>query len=684
MIRCVIADRNPASILNVEVSLSHHAATHSTSHLHQARSIWTTNFPAPSLCTISPTTWGRGYPTFAPGYSRDKGEWDSVAGQPSSGLTHLYRAGEDVDTVHHEVLPGPGLCRTLCTRLTAPQLAPLEQKLSMVIVELRRSKNAARPINRIPRETLANVFAFLLRRVPPIHTPQYAAARLFHEWIVCVTHVCHHWRETALMFPSLWSTIDVTRPEVVDAFTSRSGSLPLHIHVRFEGACFRSSRGDSDSDPTRGTNLDFMGNLADHGGRFRTFTFVHPLGFKACSPLSDLHLPAPLLETLVIYPPAHVGYRNPLAGANPRATLFLPTIFAESLPSLRVLRVNHFTIWPNNRFHNLSVLCLAAQRNLEHSMDQLLDLFQCSPGLRDLLLEQEDVVGNSRTPTRGLPDVTPVPLDNLQRLYVSGFAHHGISRLLSLIQLPTANDVAIRFDSVRFPPQQNRTIHDIFPSNYPPEHRLQGATRIELGWTSAGLRLISCGPHSSVFLSTMGHLQLNAFIPQALRQLFRSPLLAARGLWIESSLTSRSAYPRIFASVPELEQLVITDSFLPPDTAILHALLPDEGSGYIPLPHLQTIILQTRYIPADKLIEVASSRAKVGIPFGDVRVCRKVGRDGFEVENSKWRETLAGLVKGEVSVETIPSDYQNSRMTVPEVCTVDDFLWPSWGGGTKA
>jgi hypothetical protein len=149
-------------------------------------------------------------------------------------------------------------------------------------------------------------------------------------------------------------------------------------------------------------------------------------------------------------------------------------------------------------------------------------------------------------------------------------------------------------------------------------------------------------------------------------------------------LTSRAAYPTIFASVPELEKLVITDGFLPPDTAILHALLPDESSGYIPLPHLQTIILQTRFLPADKFVEVASSRAKVGIPFNDVRVYRKVGRDGFEVENCKLRETLAGLVKGSVSVEMVPSDYQNLRITVPEVCTVDDFLWPSWRDKAKA
>ena len=164
----------------------------------------------------------------------------------------------------------------------------------MVIVELRRSKNAARPINRIPRETLANVFLFLRREVPPIHKPGYATVRPFHEWILCVTHVCHHWRETALMFPSLWSTIDVTGPEVVNAFTSRSGCLPLHVHVRFEGGRSRRSRGSSDSDLERRASVDLMGNLADHSGRFRTFTMVYP-ALKLHGPLSDFQLPAPLL-----------------------------------------------------------------------------------------------------------------------------------------------------------------------------------------------------------------------------------------------------------------------------------------------------------------------------------------------------------------------------------------------------
>ena len=44
------------------------------------------------------------------------------------------------------------------------------------------------------------------------------------------------------------------------------------------------------------------------------------------------------------------------------------------------------------------------------------------------------------------------------------------------------------------------------------------------------------------------------------------PPPAARELWIDSSLTSWSAYPTIFASAPKLKaQPVITDGFLPAD-----------------------------------------------------------------------------------------------------------------------
>ena len=73
----------------------------------------------------------------------------------------------------------------------------------------------------------------------------------------------------------------------------------------------------------------------------------------------------------------------------------------------------------------------------------------------------------------------------------------------------------------------------------------------------------------------------------------------------------------------------------------------------------------------------------MGIPFNDVKVYRKPGRESFDVENAKLRESLAGLVEGSVSVEMVPPDYRTLRITIPEVCLVDDFLWPSWREKTK-
>ena len=67
-----------------------------------------------------------------------------------------------------------------------------------------------------------------------------------------------------------------------------------------------------------------------------------------------------------------------------------------------------------------------------------------------------------------------------------------------------------------------------------------------------------------------------------------------------------------------------------------------------------------------------------------MKVYRKVCNDGFEMENCRLSETLAGLLKGSVSAEMVLSDHQNSGVAIPnEVCTVDDFTWPLWRDGTK-
>ena len=67
----------------------------------------------------------------------------------------------------------------------------------------------------------------------------------------------------------------------------------------------------------------------------------------------------------------------------------------------------------------------------------------------------------------------------------------------------------------------------------------------------------------------------------------------------------------------------------------------------------------------------------MGIPFKDVNVYRKIGKECSEAENAKLKENLTGPTEGSVSIEMDPPDYGGSRMAISEVCVVEDFLWPS-------
>ncbi|TFY78150.1 hypothetical protein EWM64_g5862 [Hericium alpestre] len=66
---------------------------------------------------------------------------------------------------------------------------------------LRTRLNALCPISALPAEALARIFQFCADMYPPASYKQHRLG-----WIE-VTHVCRHWRDTALQFPSLWGNI---------------------------------------------------------------------------------------------------------------------------------------------------------------------------------------------------------------------------------------------------------------------------------------------------------------------------------------------------------------------------------------------------------------------------------------------------------------------------------------------
>ena len=90
---------------------------------------------------------------------------------------------------------------------------------------LRSRRNALAPISRLPPETLAVIFSFL--------SPSAWDKEAGHFARMCVAHVCHRWRETALNHPRLWSHIDFTKltPAAMAKILARAKMMPLHLEA---------------------------------------------------------------------------------------------------------------------------------------------------------------------------------------------------------------------------------------------------------------------------------------------------------------------------------------------------------------------------------------------------------------------------------------------------------------------
>jgi len=104
----------------------------------------------------------------------------------------------------------------------------IDDEIKALEESIRASKchrNALAPISRLPPETLAVIFSFL-------SSSAFDEGVGYPEWLR-VTHVCRHWRETALNFPHLWSRINFTRLTTagIAEIPARAKMAPLNWEV---------------------------------------------------------------------------------------------------------------------------------------------------------------------------------------------------------------------------------------------------------------------------------------------------------------------------------------------------------------------------------------------------------------------------------------------------------------------
>ncbi|RPD56251.1 hypothetical protein L226DRAFT_525556 [Lentinus tigrinus ALCF2SS1-7] len=105
------------------------------------------------------------------------------------------------------------------------------------LTRLLRLANTIVPINRVPHEVLVmvfkhvtasdeNNFAYRFGRLHVIEAYDQAFA------VVAISQVCHHWRETTLEAPTLWTRIDSRySPKLLEFFMARSQKAPISLRL---------------------------------------------------------------------------------------------------------------------------------------------------------------------------------------------------------------------------------------------------------------------------------------------------------------------------------------------------------------------------------------------------------------------------------------------------------------------
>ncbi|KAN0135848.1 hypothetical protein V8E53_006300, partial [Lactarius tabidus] len=179
---------------------------------------------------------------------------------------------------------------------------------------LRHRRNALSPISTLPPEVFSAIFSLLCPSSPD-GNPDHHLARL------CVSHVCHQWRQIALNQPLLWRNVNFTTLTLAGAIEilGRAKSVPLYLEARI------SHRRDDERFSTFRKELQARVPYICH----LRLTALHSPLQRA---LEGLVSPAPALEYLVLV--ANRGF------CDGEIDFVLPdTLFNGSTPRLSRLKL---------------------------------------------------------------------------------------------------------------------------------------------------------------------------------------------------------------------------------------------------------------------------------------------------------------------------------------------------------
>ena len=262
---------------------------------------------------------------------------------------------------------------------------------------LKSRRNALALISRLPPETLATIFSFLLA--------EWNKEVRYLEWIQ-VTHVCRRWREAALGYPRFWSHIDFTRltSDGLAEILSRAKMAPLLLEADFTRFNWPEPM------------IDAMGeDIEAHISHTRRLRIRGPL----CSVFKRLASSALTLESIS------------LSHTSKSSQVVIPVdLFNCTAPRLSSLELENCDIsWKSPLLKGLRTLKIHRLSN------------EARPKLEDWLAaldempQLETLVLNSATPLASLASLTSriVTLPSLTKFHISAFAKDCFLALTHLV-----------------------------------------------------------------------------------------------------------------------------------------------------------------------------------------------------------------------------------------------------------
>ena len=276
--------------------------------------------------------------------------------------------------------------------------------------------NMFSPINRIPNELLVMIFKDVqgplveqaslgwTERFNSTSTKSYNETRR----VVVLSHVCRHWRQTALRAPTLWARVDSRSLDRLETFMERARSVPMTLSLR------------SNTYEKLATLLD-----ATSGKRLRRVDitlddFAEPI----IAPLATWNIPD--LEYLIL-----LTKFDSYAGA--RASLAPVQLLAGRTHALKALALQYMGSWmPSNTFPSLTYLHICFAFSTKVQTSEILAVLSNAPMLEFIHVGQSLRLQDSYP----IQETSPVILSRLRRLNIVHYAYTRAMNLLEHLSVP--------------------------------------------------------------------------------------------------------------------------------------------------------------------------------------------------------------------------------------------------------